>query len=122
MITYCRKCEINWSRLVASDDDGEEECEVCPVCLTDLHLEEGNDTECYIKDQVTGRIINIRTRQEYSPFPKAPIIPMKTRIPNPEKYLRFEELQELAMENMADAIESGKDPREAFFGTFKKAK
>src|SRR5690349_1709890 len=121
MIIYCSKCKLNWARLKIVDGDGDETSDVCPECETDMFLEDGNDTECYIKQEVTGKIINIRTRREMRPeTPKPP--PLRAvKDYNREAYMQREDLETLAIDNYHAARDRGEDGREAFFNTFQKA-
>lgn len=64
MITYCSRCGVNWSALWQQEAEGEEVYEFCPLCKTDLHLEEGNDIHGHIKCPVSGKIYNTFTGED----------------------------------------------------------
>lgn len=68
MITFCKKCKINWARLWSEHDAlGDEEYEFCPHCGTDRFLEDGNDIVSFIKCPITGQITNKDTGELYIP-------------------------------------------------------
>jgi hypothetical protein len=63
MIVFCSKCGINWASLWDQESNGDV-YEFCPECKTDSFLEEGNDIEAFIKDQITGDIVNAVTGEK----------------------------------------------------------
>lgn len=63
MITYCSKCGINWAALHADANDPDDH-DFCPVCLTDMFLEEGNSMTAFIMCPVSGKIIDADTKEE----------------------------------------------------------
>lgn len=64
MNTICTKCNINWARLLTCEVGEEDQIEVCPQCLTDMNLVEGNESNGHIKCPISGKIINVDTKQE----------------------------------------------------------
>lgn len=57
MITYCKKCDINWAGLRQVESEAYDEVyEVCPKCSSSLDLEEGNSLTSYVWNPITGAI------------------------------------------------------------------
>ena len=119
MIFHCSKCDINWARLRSMDGEGDEQYEVCPVCLTDMHLDEPTDIETFIQCQITGRIINSVTGEEKSVLVEYKHTPSKRITRAIKPYYNHRELELKAIENYQDAIIHGDDPEKAYFDTFK---
>lgn len=63
MITYCSKCGINWAALHKHATEFDD-YDFCPVCLTDMHLEEGNSMTAFVMCPVSGKITNVDTKEE----------------------------------------------------------
>jgi hypothetical protein len=57
MIVYCKKCGINWRRLW-QETVGEETYEFCPTCKSAIDLTDATDIVGYIRNPITGKIIN----------------------------------------------------------------
>lgn len=64
MISFCSKCNINWSRLETIDGEGDEQYEVCPLCRSDVHLQEPTDFITYFRCGITGKVLNTDTKEE----------------------------------------------------------
>lgn len=64
MKCYCTKCNINWSCLLPCDYEGEEQTEVCPVCLTDMFLTDGKDEPVYFMCAITAKVLSVETKKE----------------------------------------------------------
>lgn len=75
MVTYCKGCRLHWEKLLLyTDQVNNEEHELCPVCQTNITLEESDQKSgCVINERyeivetATGRIIpNPRARKRKS--------------------------------------------------------
>ncbi len=115
MITYCSKCGINWASLHTQELDGE--CyEFCPVCNTDMHLQDGNDIMSYICCPFTGTITNTYNGQVMQLLiPKPPVV---------KKYQywsrsRLSNAVHLELEDKALDAYHNTGNRQDYFNTFK---
>lgn len=118
MITYCKNCDINWSKLWTIDIGTEDQLDICPLCGSDKHLEEAIDFVAFIRCPISGKIINPATGEELirtaaSSYTPPPTPPLKyTR----EEYNEKREAREL--EAILNYQKTG-DPSD-YFNTLKK--
>lgn len=64
MITLCTHCQINWAQLHNVHVNDDETIDICPVCLSSDHLEEGDSITAYIMCPITARITDVDTGEE----------------------------------------------------------
>lgn len=65
MITYCKKCDINWANLWQEEmNETDETVEFCPQCRSDQYLQPGTDIVSFIKCPFSGKITNVETGEE----------------------------------------------------------
>ena len=76
MISFCSKCNINWSRLHVLDGAGDHQYEVCPLCRSDFFLQPATDIISYIMCPISGKIINVDTKEILLLVP-VPVVPYK---------------------------------------------
>jgi hypothetical protein len=101
MITFCKRCCINWARLHESDTDGDETYEVCPECRTSEYLDDATDFIGYLKCPITGRITEAGTGKLYvRPVTEKPRvrIQLKPAVPVKTKHEIREEIEDKALD------------------------
>lgn len=65
----CTHCNINWAILAVQDDNNYDEMyEFCPTCKSDMHLIENANHPAFVQCQITGRIYNPFTGEDYNPL------------------------------------------------------
>ncbi|HRQ17734.1 MAG TPA: hypothetical protein PL085_11705 [Agriterribacter sp.] len=92
MKAFCTNCLTNWASL-HSQDDGEESYEYCPLCHTDNFLEDAQPGTAYIMCHVTGKVINVATRERREENIPTLSKPKKSTF-NLENWLKQKEEQE----------------------------
>lgn len=77
---FCTKCGYNWAALHTQDEEGDESYDACPLCKTDMFLEDfKTDKEAFILNIFNGDIKNITTGEMANPH---------------SDYIEYEEIQE----------------------------
>lgn len=72
---FCTLCGTNWSHLCSLEEEGDEEYEFCPLCLTAEHLVEGREGASYSFHPITGEKIDNETGKVVAP-PSVPPPPI----------------------------------------------
>lgn len=118
MIYYCSCCKTNWARLWTVDGEGDEQGEVCPVCLTDMFLEDATDIVAYSRCRITGKIFNAATGLPDPPVLVKPKIRVVVGAP-PKKTWQEKREEHADLELAAIlAYQASGDPAD-YFKTFK---
>jgi uncharacterized Zn finger protein (UPF0148 family) len=120
MIIHCSKCGINWAALHSiADEIGDELYEFCPVCHTDIFLEDGTDITAFIMCPFTGKITDVDTGEQLHIKSKSVFIPQKEYIPQPhETAEQRQEMEDAAISAYQAAFHTlGKAAAEQLFFT-----
>lgn len=109
MKSFCTNCGINWANLW-TENVGDETYEFCPECKSDLYLIDAISSHSYIKSHITGKIINVVTKEELKKEADPALPPsQKSSFDLKEwdkKQKEFEERQERAITAYCNAYET----------------
>lgn len=61
MEAYCRKCRVNWNRLLDDSVDDFEGTEACPLCRSDMDLEPAKPGDRFMYSPIDGTVKNLTT-------------------------------------------------------------